>query len=87
MGWVESPPYFCAATETSRNIAMQYCETEIGTLKKHKFDVLVSGNAMLAELPETYRTQKHMKHLIEVYVDDFMALVIPTLIKEVTHVG
>jgi hypothetical protein len=47
----------------------------------------VSGNATLAELPETYETQKHMIYLIEVYVDDFMALVIPTLIKEVTHVG
>jgi hypothetical protein len=46
----------------------------------------VSGNATLAELPETYKMQKHMKYLIEVYVDDFMALVIPTSIKEVTHV-
>ncbi len=87
MGWVESPPYFCAATETSRNIAMQYCKTERGTLKKHKFDTLVSGNATFAELPEMYETQKHMKYLIEVYVDDFMALVIPTLIKKVTHMG
>jgi hypothetical protein len=87
MGWVEAPPYFCAATGTSRNITMQYCETEIGTLKKHKFDALVSSNAMLAELPETYKTKKDMKYLIEVYVDDFMALVIPTSIKEVTHVG
>ncbi len=42
---------------------------------------------MLAELPETYKTQKHMKYLIEVYVDNFMAIVIPTSIKEVTHVG
>ncbi len=87
MGWVESPPYFCAAAETSRDIAMQYYETEIETLKKHKSDALVSSNAMLAELPETYKTQKHMKYLIEVYVDNFMALVIPTSIKEVTHVG
>jgi hypothetical protein len=35
MGWVESPPYFCAATATSRDIAVQYCETKLGTLKKH----------------------------------------------------
>ncbi len=81
------PPYFCTATETSRDIAMQYCETEIETLKKHKFDALMSGNATLAELPEMYKMQKHMKYLIEVYVDDFMALVIPTSIKEVAHVG
>jgi hypothetical protein len=27
MGWVESPPYFCAATETSRNISTEYIKT------------------------------------------------------------
>ena len=87
MGWVESPPYFCAATETSRDIAMQYCETKLGTLKEQKFDALVAGNATVAELPETSETQKYMRYLIEVYVDDFMALVIPTSLREVTHVG
>jgi len=25
MGWVESPPYFCAATEMARDIASDYC--------------------------------------------------------------
>jgi hypothetical protein len=87
MGWVESPPYFCAATETSRNITVQYCETKLGTLKKHKFDALVAGHATMAELPEMYETQQHMQYLIEVYVDNFMALVIPTSKEEVTHVG
>ncbi len=28
MGWVKSPPYFCATTETSRNIATTYCKTK-----------------------------------------------------------
>jgi hypothetical protein len=87
MGWVESPPYFCAATETSCDIAVQYCETKLGTLKKHTFDALVAGHATMAELPETYKTQQHMQYLIEVYVDDFMALIIPTSKEEVTHVG
>jgi hypothetical protein len=87
MGWVESPPYFCAATETSHDIAMQYCETKLGTLKKHKFDALVAGHATMVELPETYETQQHMQYLIEVYIDDFMALDIPTSKEEVTHVG
>jgi hypothetical protein len=32
MGWVESPPYFCAATETSRDIATQYYEIALGSL-------------------------------------------------------
>ncbi len=38
MGWVESPPYFCAATETSRDLAMDYIETTISFLPHHKFD-------------------------------------------------
>ncbi len=44
MGWVESPPYFCTATETSREIAATYCETEIRTLPSHKFDEYISEN-------------------------------------------
>jgi len=37
MGWVESPPYFCAATETARDIASDYCDTPVGSLPHHKF--------------------------------------------------
>jgi hypothetical protein len=32
MGWVESPPYFCAASETARDVATEYCETSVGSL-------------------------------------------------------
>ena len=32
MGWIESPPYFCAAAETGRDVAQDYIETAIGTL-------------------------------------------------------
>ncbi len=37
MGWVESLPYFCAASETARDIAMDYTDTEVGTVPVHKF--------------------------------------------------
>ena len=53
MGWVESPPFFCAASETARDVAQDYCETEIGTLPIHKFTHYVTGNHAYAELPET----------------------------------
>jgi hypothetical protein len=66
MGWVESPPYFCAATETSRNITTKYCKTEIGTLPIHKFDDLVSSNDAVGELPNTSATNTLMRYLIEV---------------------
>jgi len=36
MGWVESPPYFCAATETARDIASDYCDTPVGSLPHQK---------------------------------------------------
>ncbi len=32
MGWVESPPFFCVASETARDVAQDYCKTTIGTL-------------------------------------------------------
>jgi hypothetical protein len=37
MGLVESPPYFCAAAETARDIALNYSSTPIGSLPPHKF--------------------------------------------------
>ena len=37
MGWIESAPYFCAASETARNVADDYFETPVGSLPTHKF--------------------------------------------------
>ena len=37
MGWIESPPYFCAASETGRDVAATYAETPVGGLPSHKF--------------------------------------------------
>ncbi len=44
MGWVESSPFFCAATKTSRDIAMQYSNTAVGLLNKHKFEAYLKGD-------------------------------------------
>ncbi len=41
----------------------------------------------LDALPNDAEVQQEMRYLIKVYVDDFMALVIPTTNKEVIHVG
>ena len=37
MGWAESPPHFCAASETARDVAAQYAEAKIGSLPDNKF--------------------------------------------------
>jgi hypothetical protein len=37
MGWVESPPYFCAAKETARDVAEEYIKMPVSSLHDHKF--------------------------------------------------
>ena len=77
MGWVESPPYFCAATETARDIKSDYCAPPIGSLPNHKFATHVTGAKEFNELPRTLEIVGFC-YALEVYVDDFMSIVIPT---------
>ena len=56
MGWIESPPYFCAASETARGVAEQYIERPVGTLPQHKFIKYVATSKDFDELPVTSNT-------------------------------
>jgi hypothetical protein len=89
MGWVESPPYFCAATETARDITTEYIEQPVGTLRPHKFDKYVAGDpefeALLASGVEA--TRNGFLYTVEVYVDNFMSLVIPISREQLRHVA
>jgi hypothetical protein len=75
MGWVESPPYFCAASETARDIAMDYTNTEVGTVPVHKFTKYTRGDEgeHITTPPGTA-----LRYCLKVYVYNFMSLVIPT---------
>jgi hypothetical protein len=86
MGWVESPPYFCAATETARDIASDYCDTLVGSLPHHKFAKHVKGAKEFDELPTTSENGK-LFYVLEVYVNDFMSIVIPTSQEQLEHVA
>jgi hypothetical protein len=77
MGWVESPPYFCAAAETARDIASNYCDTHVRSLPHHKFAKHVTGAKEFNGLPTTSKNGE-LFYALEVYVDDFMSIVIPT---------
>jgi hypothetical protein len=57
---------------------MTYCKTRIGTLPINKFDELLSADDAVGELPDTPAANKHLWYLIEVYVNNFMAIVITT---------
>jgi len=86
MGWVESPPYFCAATETARDIASDYCDTPVGSLPHHNFAKYVTGAKEFNELPPTSKNGR-LFYALEVYVDDFMSIIIPTSQEHLEHVA
>jgi hypothetical protein len=76
MGWDESPPYFCAATETARDIASDYCDIPVGSLPHHKFAKHATEAKEFNELPTTSENGE-LVYALKVYVDDFMSIVIP----------
>jgi hypothetical protein len=87
MGWVESPPYFCAATETARDIITEYVEKPVGMLPAHKFKRYTTGDVEYMRLPETDKDKRGFMYMVEVYVDDFMSLIIPVLQDQLRHVA
>jgi hypothetical protein len=87
MGWVEFPPYFCASTETARDIATEYLEMGIRTQPQHKFEQYATGLTDFKELPATSESDYNLRCMLEVYVDDFVSLVIPTSQAQLRHVA
>jgi len=66
MGWVESPLFFCTASEMARDVAQDYCETKIDTLPPHKFTNYVTGNQAYDELLERDDSGNNFRYLLEV---------------------
>lgn len=86
MGWVESPPYFCAASETARDVAAQYVERPIGSLDQHKFTGYAMGNEEVKKLPKS-GSAEGFRYFIDVYVDDFLPLAIASTQDQLQHVA
>ena len=85
MGWVESPPYFCAASETARDVAMQYIETKVGSLPQHKFESHAMSGEEVKQLPE--KSDSKLKYFLDVYVDDYVPMAIATSQEQVRQVA
>lgn len=86
MGWVESPPYFCAASETGRDIAAQYIDTPIGSLPPHKFQHLTEKHADFKSLPEK-APNAPLSTVLEVYVNDYIVIATPASQEQLRHVA
>jgi hypothetical protein len=87
MGWVESPPYFCAATKTARDIATEYVETKLQSLMPRKFEKFVVGAPDYEALTKVGDPQLGFAYMVEVYVDNFMSLAIPVYQEQLRHVA
>ena len=88
MGWIESPPYFCAASETARDVASQYAELPMGTLPNHPFLRHTTTNREYKMLPETRSPMDPpMRYIMEVYVDDFIDIAIPACQQDLNHLA
>ncbi len=84
MGWVESPPYFCAASELERDIAVEYIKTTIGGLPAHKFNQW--AGATMANIDMGHQMGP-LHYVLEVYVDSFISAIIPTSKEQIEHVA
>jgi hypothetical protein len=87
MGWVESPPYFCVASTMARDIAEVYTNTLVRSLPPHEFTHHTCRDAEASKLLKTSNTPTTLGYRLEVYMDNFMSMVIPTSQEQLDHVA
>ena len=75
MGWCKSPPFFCAGSETARDIIYDLLKGNT-TLPWHKFEKVMISNSMHSTIPGK------PVNIIEVFVNDFICA---TNIYDLTH--
>lgn len=85
MGWMESPPYFCAASETARDVAAQYLETPIGSLCDNKFISWAMDSEDFRALPVDHLPTQELSYIVEVYMDDYIGLAMPASQDQLRH--
>jgi hypothetical protein len=86
MGWVESPAYFCVASETARDVATWYMEQAMSDTTPHKFLQHAMDSADVAALPQT-APETSFKYFLDVYVDDFIPMAIASSQQQLAHVA
>ena len=74
MGWAESPAFFCAATETARDIAEDLANEPMGSLPRHALEDHMLPPNKWPEAGLATTCQSYLK-VMEVYVDDFCTMV------------
>lgn len=86
MGWKLSPPYFCAATETARDVAQVMLDEPTSKLPPHPLEqkMLPEETKAWLEARTTWTAEEtckddapgtNLNQLLEVYMDDFIGLI------------
>ena len=86
MGWCDSPAYFCAASETARDVAKQLAATPEGSLEEHPLEGFLLRPQ---DWPEDSMedTSAQFTRLLEVYIDDFIQLAQTTDPAKLQHLS
>jgi hypothetical protein len=86
MGWCESPPFFCASTETARDVIATLIAGD--SLPQHKFEHIMLRDHLEANqgTPENDEPG-NTTTLVEVFVDDFITATNNQSTKHLTHVS
>lgn len=73
MGWTDSPAYFCAASETARDVANMLATRPAGSLEEHPLEGFLLRPQ---DWPEAHveDTAEKFIWLLGVYIDDFIQL-------------
>ena len=75
MGWSESPPFFCTATETSRDIADENFTNGYDMEPHPDEDTVMKIDCSKIPTDAMEDPEAKVLHLLEVYLDDFLGLI------------
>ena len=77
MGWVISHPFFCASSETARDVASSYVRKMQAALPEYPLEDLTMPEEEVILLDMSNVLEKAgatLTHILEVYVDNFIQL-------------
>jgi len=94
MGWAQSPPYFCAYTETAADLANSALGHPMGP--PHNLEIESQYPAEVVPIPQAKAVEQHYVsppgkllatpvQFTDVYMDDFIALAQPPLLQNTLH--
>jgi hypothetical protein len=86
IGWCESPAFFCAASETGRDVAEDLAAMPTGSLPAHHLEKWLINPLQWTE--ETVEDKSaNFLQLMEVYIDDFIQLAQTTYPDQLLHLS